>query len=396
MALQRKLYAGTDFRRALSIEELRLVARRRVPHFAFEYVDSGAEDEITLRRNRAVFEKIRFIPPTLIDTRQRHQRTPLFGRESVAPLIIAPTALNGMQCHRGDVALARAAKSAGIPFTLSTLSNARLEDVATEASGRLWMQLYIMQERSMAREIMRRAEHAGYEALVLTSDANVFGQREWDRRNYRQPGQLTLRNLLDVACHPRWLLDVLAQHGIPRFENVADYLPPAARSARAGVAYLPRLLTPDLSWDDLKWVRDAWPRTLILKGVLSVADAERAAALGCDGIVLTNHGGRQLDGCVSPLDVLPDIARAVGERLTLIVDSGFRRGTDIVKALALGADAVMVGAATLYGLGAGGEAGARHAINILCRETDRALGQLGCNTVAELGPHLLLRETQVA
>ena len=392
MALRRKLYSGSNFRRALSIEELRSIARKRVPHFAFEYVECGAEDEVTLHWNRSVFETIRFVPSTLVDTSARHQRIDLFGREASSPLIIAPTALNGMQRHHGDLALARAAAATGIPFTLSTFSNVRLEELAAGAGGRLWMQLYIMKDRSIARDIIGRADRAGYETLVLTSDANAFGFREWDRRNYREPGKLSLRNIADVACHPRWVLGVIIPHGVPRFENIIQFLPPEAQSARTGVAYLPRLLAPDVTWDDIKWLRQEWPRKLLLKGVLNVSDAQRAADLGCDGIVVSNHGGRQLDGCVSPIEVLPEIARAVGDRLVVIVDSGFRRGTDVVKAIALGAQAVMVGAATLYGLAAGGEEGVRHALGILSREVDRVLGQLGCTSLAELGPHVLVQQ----
>jgi (S)-mandelate dehydrogenase len=389
MAGQRRFYSGADVCRALSIEELREMARRRTPRFAFEYVDGGAEDEVTRRWNRAIFETIRFVPGTLVDTTARQQQTLLFGRESPSPLIVAPTGLNGLQRFRGDVALARAAAAAGIPFALSTFANVRLEEVAAEAGGRLWMQLYVMRDRAIAGDIVGRADRAGYEALVLTSDANVFGLREWDRRNYRQPGRLTPRNLLDVARHPRWVLEVLVPHGPPRFENILAGLPPEARNPQVGVGYLPRLLAPDVTWDDLRWLRDLWPRTLILKGVLNVADARRAADLGCDGIVLSNHGGRQLDGCVSPLEVLPEIARAVGERLTILVDSGFRRGADVVKAIALGARAVMVGAAAVYGLSAGGEAGARHALDLLTGEVDRVLGQLGCTALTDLGPHHL-------
>jgi (S)-mandelate dehydrogenase len=389
MALRRKLYAGSDFRRAISIEELRAIARRRVPHFAFEYVECGAKDELTLRWNRAVFESIRLVPGTLVDTTGRHQRTTLLGSESSAPLIVAPTAMNGMQRQRGDVALARAAAAAGIPFCLSTFANVRLEELAAEVAGRLWMQLYLLGDRAIARDIVTRADKAGYEALVLTTDANVFGFREWDKRNYRAPGKLTLRNLLDTVRHPRWLFDVMVPGGFPRFENVVDFLPPEARTARAGVAHLPRLLVPDVTWADVEWLRRAWPRKLLVKGILNAADARRAAELGCDGIVLSNHGGRQLDGCISPLEVLPEVTAAVAERCTVIVDSGFRRGSDVVKAMSLGAHAVMVGAATLYGLAAGGEAGARHAIEILASEIDRVLGQLGCNSLAELGPHLL-------
>jgi (S)-mandelate dehydrogenase len=391
MPLRRKRYSGRDFGHVLDIEDLREIARRRVPAFAFEYVEGGAEDEATLRWNRAALESIRFVPNTLVDTSSRHQRITLFGHQSSSPLIIAPTGLNGMLRHRGDVALARAAAAAGIPFNLSTVSNVRLEEVAAEAGGRLWMQLYIMKDREIARHIVTRADEAGYEALVFTSDANVFGRREWDQRSYRGPGQLSLRNIFDVACHPRWLLDVIIPHGVPRFENIIEFMPSEARTARGGVAFVPRLFAPDLSWDDVAWLRKMWPRKLIVKGILNVKDARHAAELGCDGIVVTNHGGRQLDSCVSPVEVLPVIAEAVGERLTIIVDSGFRRGIDIVKAMALGANAVMIGRAPLYGLAAGGEAGVRHALALLTGEIDRVLGQLGCQSLADVGPHLLVR-----
>lgn len=392
MALRRKLYAGRDFRRALSIEELRLIARRRVPHFALEYIDSGAEDERTLRWNRAAFEQLRFVPRTLVDTTDRQQGTALFGRTARAPLVIAPTAMNGMLHRHGDVALARAAAATGIPSCLSTFSNVRLEELAAAVDGRLWMQLYLLGDRAIARDIIGRAEQAGYEALVLTSDANVFGFREWDKRNYRAPGRLTPRNLLDAARHPRWLFDVMVPDGFPRFENVRDFLPPEARSARAGVAHLPRLLVPDVTWADVAWLRRAWRGKLLVKGILCADDARRAVEHGCDGIVLSNHGGRQLDGCISPMEALPEVKAAVGERAAVLIDSGFRRGADVVKALALGADAVMLGAAPLYGLAAGGEAGARHAIELLTGEIDRVLGQLGCNSLEELGPHLLARD----
>lgn len=392
MPLKRKYYTGRNLRRVLCIEELRRIGRRRVPSFAFEYVEGGAEDEATLRWNQEVFERYRLVPRTLVDTSARHQRITLFGRESASPLIIAPTGLAGMLYHRADVALARAAAAAGIPFTLSTVSNVRLEEVAAEAGGRLWMQLYVVKDRSIARNIIERAERAGYEALVFTSDANVFGNREWDRRSYRALAKLTWRKMFDVAMHPRWIFNVLVPHGVPRFENIIDFMPPEARTAASGVGYVPRLFAPDISWDDIKWLRDAWPRKLILKGVLNVADAERAAELGCDGIVVTNHGGRQLDGCVSGLEVLPAIARAVGDRITVIVDGGFRRGTHVVKAMALGAHAVMIGRATLYGVAAAGEAGARHALSILMTEIDRTLGQLGCRSFEEVDESLIVSD----
>ena len=392
MALKRKYYSGRSLRRVHTIEELRRIARRRTPNFAFEYVEGGAEDEATLQWNREALERIRLVPRTLVDTSARHQRITLFGRESNSPLIIAPTGLSGLLHHRADVALARAAAAAGIPYTLSTVSNVRLEEVAADAGGRLWMQLYVMKDRGIARNIIERALKAGYEALVFTSDANVFGHREWDKRSYRALGKLAWRSLFDVALHPRWVLDVMVPHGIPRFENIIDFMPPEARTARAGVGAVPRLFAPDISWEDIKWLREAWPRKLILKGVLSVADAQRAAELGCDGIVITNHGGRQVDSCVSAIEVLPDIAEAVGDRMTIIVDGGIRRGSHVVKAMALGAHAVMIARATLYGVAAFGEAGAKHALHILMTETDRVLGQLGCRSFDEVDESLLIRD----
>lgn len=393
MPWKRRPFRDTNLARALCIADLREIARRRMPHFAFEYVEGGAEDEVTLRANRSGFEAWRFVPNTLVDTTCRHQRVTLLGREIGAPLVIAPTGMNGVLHADGDVALASAAAKAGIPFCLSTVSTTRLEDVAARVSGRLWMQLYVMRERHIAENIVRRAQDAGYEALVFTTDANVFGYREWDRRNYVRPGRLKLRSMLDILRHPSWIRSVILRNGIPVFHNFAEFLPPGGASAIGGSTIIPALFGPTITWQDIDWLRGLWKGKLLIKGVLSVSDAERAASLGCDGIVLTNHGGRQLDCCVSPLEVLPDIAAAVRDKMTILIDSGFRRGTDIVKALALGAHAVMLGRATLYGLAAGGEAGVQRALEILTAEIDRTLGHLGVCSVAELGPHLLRRAT---
>jgi (S)-mandelate dehydrogenase len=328
------------------------------------------------------------VPRTLVNTEGRHARTTLFGREHALPLVIAPTGLNGMLTAGADVKLARAAARAGIPFTLSTVANARPDAVAASGAA-LWMQLYWFREPAIAADVVRRADQAGCEALVFTTDANVFGHREWDRRSYRAPGVLTLRTLLDVARHPRWIWDVMVPHGLPRFVNVADFLPPEARSAKAGVTRIPALFAPTIDWDNVARLRDSWPRRLLIKGILAAEDVERAVALGCDGVVLSNHGGRQLDSSLAALEVLPEIARAFGTRTAILVDGGFRRGSDIAKAIALGAHAVMIGRATLYGVAAGGEAGASHAIEILRSELDRVLGQLGCRSLAELGPAML-------
>jgi (S)-mandelate dehydrogenase len=380
---------GGDIRQALNIADLREIARRRVPGFVFEYMEGGSEDEVTLRANRAALESLRFVPQTLVDTECRHYRTTIFGRECAAPFLIAPTGGNGLLHPQGDLCLARAAARLGVPFCLSTVSTMRLEDIASNAGGRLWMQLYVMQDRAIAEDIMRRADAAGYEALVFTTDANVFGSREWDRRNYRAPGKPKLHAILDLARHPRWIYEVLLRDGMPRFRNLEAFLPPRAARAVGGSTILPNLFKATITWNDIAWIRQFWPRKLLIKGILSVSDARRAADLGCDGIFLTNHGGRQLDSCVSPVEVLAEIADAVGDRLTIIVDSGFRRGTDLVKALALGANAVAIGRATLYGLTAGGEPGVERALEILTTETRRVLGQLGCCSVADLGPHLL-------
>lgn len=389
MPWRRRAFGGRDRARALNIADLREAARRRVPGFVFEYVEGGAEDEATLRRNREALEALRFVPQTLVDTCERTLATPLFGRTAAAPLVIAPTGLNGMLHPDGDIALARAAASLGIPYTLSTLSTARLEDVAAQAGGRLWMQLYVMKNRAIAEDIMARAAAAGYEALLFTSDANVFGSREWDKRNYLRPGRPALPALLDTLRHPGWLASVLLRNGVPRFRNIEAFLPPGAASAVGGSTIIPQMFEPTIVWSDIEWIRRHWPGKLLVKGVLSVADAQRALDAGCDGIVLTNHGGRQLDYCVAPIEVLGEIAAAVGNRLTIVIDSGFRRGSDIAKALALGAHTVMIGRATLYGLAADGERGVRRALDMLTVELDRVLGQLGCRSVTELGPAFL-------
>jgi (S)-mandelate dehydrogenase len=390
MPWQRRAFRSGDLQRALNIADLRALALRRIPGFAFEYVESGAEDEATLRGNCEALQRLRLLPQTLVNTAARHQRTTILGAPAHAPLIIAPTGLNGLLRADGDLALARAAAQAGIPFTLSTVSTMRLEEVAARAGGRLWMQLYVVKERGIALDVMQRARAAGYEALVFTSDANVFGSREWDQRGYRSPGKPTLRAALDALRHPRWLWQVLLRDGAPRFRNLESFLP-AGLTPMGASTVIPRLFEPTICWEDIGWLREHWPGKLLIKGVLSAADAERAAQLGCEGIVVSNHGGRQLDYCVASIDVLPEIIAAVGGRLSVLIDGGFRRGTDVLKALALGAEGVMLGRAALYGLIAGGEPGVRRALSILTTEIDRVLGQMGCNSISDLKPQHVRR-----
>lgn len=382
--MQRRLYTGNNPHRAHSIEELRAMAARRIPNFCFEYVEGGSEEEATLRRNREVFSEIAFKPRSLVDVSRRDIGITLFGRRSAAPFIIGPTGFSGLLAHEGDIALASAAAAAGIPFILSNASTVPLERVIERAGGRVWMQVYMYRTREFVAKLAARARHAGVEALVVTTDSAIYGNREWDLRNYARPLKLNARNTLDVLAHPRWAMDVLWPHGMPRFANLGDLLPPGQDSVRGAASALGKELDPSLSWDDIRWLRDLWPGRLIIKGLLHPDDAARAVSLGADGIVLSNHGGRQLDGAVSAMDVLPEVVDAVKGRLGVMLDGGFRRGSDIVKAMALGADAVLVGRATTWGLAAGGRSGADRAVEILMTEVDRVIGLLGCSSVTAL------------
>lgn len=387
--MMRSYYAGRDFRRAASIEELRRVAMRRLPRFVLEYVEGGAEDEVTLRRNRDVFERVAWVPRTLVGLSMPDATTELFGETLLLPLVIAPTGFNGMLWPQGDLALARAAAAAGIPFTLSTVANYDVVQLGRELPGRFWFQLYPVKDQKTADRLVDRAAEAGCRNLVITTDTPVLGAREWDRRNYREPMKLSASSILDVLAHPRWLTQVMIPRGAPEFANLTEFLPPKGRSALQGVRFMGTQINPQLSWSDMERWRRRWPGKLIIKGILSVEDAKRAAETGVDGIVLSNHGGRQLDTAVSGLEVLPAVAAAVGGRIGILVDGGFRRGSDVLKALALGADAVMIGRPALYGLAAGGEAGVTHALGLLRTEMERALTLLGCRSLDELGPHLI-------
>lgn len=385
--MKRQYYRGSDLTRVQSIDELRELARRRLPAFAWEYIESGVEDEHTLARNREAFQDYRFAPATLVDTSACSIGIRLFGRDLASPLVVAPTGFNGLAYPRGDLALARAAANAGVPFTLSSFANTALETIASEAPGHLWMQLYLLDNPAIGDDIVRRADAAGYAALVVTTDAQIASGREWQRRCYRAPGQLTLRHALDAACHGPWMAGFL-RHGTPRFENLRDFFPPEQLSAIRGAPAITGQLKPKVTWQDLERVRHRWSKPLLIKGIMSVADAQRAHERGADGIILSNHGGRQMDDAMAPLEILEQVKQALPD-MPVLIDSGFRRGNDVLKAMALGAAAVMVGRAPLYGLAAAGQAGAEQALRILLAEIDRSLGLLGCNTLAETGACLV-------
>ena len=380
-----------NFRNALNIEDLRTIARQRLPRIAYDFLDRGTEEEVTLAANRAVFERIRFVPRTLVDVSKRSQQTTVFGRTYDSPFGIAPTGASGMYCYEADVALARAARRANVQCVLSTASFVPMERVIEEAGGAPWFQLYMSKDLATAERLVTRALKAGFEALVLTTDIPVAGNREFNRRNqFEVPLRLNLSNLLDGMMHPRWLAGVflrtLAASGVPRFQNLDVNV--GGRIISTSLTDF-RLRRDALDWGDFAWLRKLWPKKLLLKGVMTVEDAQLAAQHGADGIFVSNHGGRQLDSAVTPMDVLPQIAAAVGDRLAIMVDGGFRRGTDIVKALALGADMVFLGRAPLYAATAGGEEGVVHALKLLKSEVDRVLALLGCPSIDKLGPEYL-------
>jgi (S)-mandelate dehydrogenase len=381
----RRYYSGTDFTRAQSIAELAQLARQRLPHFAWEYLEGGAEEELTLRRNRQGFADIGLQPRTLTPCGSTQTGRALFGRDLPLPMAIGPTGYNAMLYRDADIHLARAATERGLPFTLSTVSTSSLEEVVQAVPDvNLWFQLYCLRDPQVQEDLLRRAEAVGCSTLLLTSDAVLLGNREWDRRNFSQPRQLTLRNKLDVLAHPRWIRQALWPQGLPNMGNLQPYLPAEQRNAAGAAHFIGTQMDSQLGWDALARLRDRWPGHLLLKGVLHPGDAEQAVALGLDGLVISNHGGRQLDGAPASIDCLPAIAAVAKGKLALLLDSGVRRGSDILKACALGADAVLLGRATLYGVTVGGQAGAGHALDLLARELRLALALLGQPDMTQL------------
>jgi (S)-mandelate dehydrogenase len=378
--------------RTVNIEDLRLMAKRRLPRSVFDFFDGGAETESTLRGNRAAFERVRLLPKVLVNVSQVDTGIEIFGTRSNLPMAIAPTGGVGAGRNGADVMLARAARAAGIPYTLATPATASIEEIAEKAGGRLWFQLYVLRNREFRMKLVERAKAAGYELMFVTVDLAVGGKRERDLRNdFVAPFSPTWRNARDVLWKPAWLAD-MARHGVPEMKNLAGMVRWSTKITDIA-ASVGREMDATFDWDQLKHIRDAWPGKLVLKGVERADDAERAAALGCDGVVVSNHGGRQLDGAQATLDALPAVARAVGSKITVLVDGGVRRGVDILKARALGARAVLTGRATLFGVMAGGQAGAKRAIDILGGEFERAMQLCGVQRAEDIGADLLAPRT---
>ena len=377
-----------------SVADLRRLAARRLPRSVFDFFDGGAEDEQTLAENRAAFERLRFAPRILTDVSNVTPEATLLGAPSRLPVAIAPTGAVGFGWRGGDVAIARAAAKHGIPYSLSSTATASIETVAKEAPGRLWYQAYVLRNRDYFWKLVQRAEAAGYEALMITVDLPVGGKRERDFHNhFSVPFRFTARNVMDFATRPLWALDMLFR-GMPVFENLRE-LDTQATNAAAIASSVGRNYDPAFDWARLQEVRERWPRKLIVKGVNRAEDAQRLSGLGCDAIVVSNHGGRQLDGAVATLDALPEVLQGAG-RMPVLLDGGVRRGTDVAKALALGAQGVLVGRATLFGALAGGDAGAVRALDILRDELLRTMQLCGAQTLTQLSPDLLRPSPRVS
>ena len=370
------------------IEDLRQLHQRRVPRAFFDYADRGSYTEDTLRANSEDLAQIKFRQRILVDVSRRDLSTTILGEPSTMPLILAPVGLLGMQHGDGEIHACRAAQAAGIPFTQSTMSICSIEDIAAAVDKPFWFQLYVMKDRGFIKALIERAIAAKCSALVVTVDLQVIGQRHRDIKNgMTVPPEWSLSNLVDFASKPAWVSGVL--RGKRRtFGNLAGHLK-VSDDITSLATWISSQFDTSLSWKDLDWIRSIWPGKLILKGILDVEDAELAAKTGAQAIVVSNHGGRQLDGAPSSIEVLPEIVDAVGSQMEIMFDGGIRTGMDVVRAVALGAKSCMIGRAYAYGLGAGGQEGVAKALDILSKEMLTTMGLCGVNTIAEIDDSLL-------
>jgi isopentenyl diphosphate isomerase/L-lactate dehydrogenase-like FMN-dependent dehydrogenase len=370
-----------------SVAAMRLLARRRLPRLVFDFIDGGAEDERALRRNEEALGQTRLLPRPLHGTEQRDQSIELFGQRLSIPVLIGPTGLAGMVWPRGEVRSARAAGAADTIYVMSHASTVSMEDLAREVGGKLWMQVFVYRDRGLTQTFVERAHAAGYQALVVTIDNQVPGWRERDLRNgFTVPLDLRSRNFLDMALHPGWLWR-MAQ--TPRF-TFANYTELEGKSDIVSLASrMGQLLDPNASWRDIEWLRKIWDRPLLIKGILDPEEARRAVALGVDGLIVSNHGGRQLDSAPASLEALPGVLDAVAGKVPVLMDGGVRRGADVLKTLALGARACLIGRPQLWGLSVAGEEGVSWVLSCLRGEIDRAMALCGCERLADVDASLL-------
>jgi (S)-mandelate dehydrogenase len=378
--------------KAVNIDDLRRMAKRHLPRICFDFIEGGLEDEHGIERNETAFRRHRLVPRYLVDVSQRDQSVTLFGQKFSLAVGIAPTGLAGLFRRGADLMLAEAARDANIPFIMSGASTASMEEAMRIAPNNTWYQLYAAKDGDVSDAKIGRARDSGVGALVLTVDVPSSSKRERNIRNgFIRPYKLKPTIVLEALRHPAWIADYLRHGGMPMLENWKPYAPPGA-SANEVADFLGSQTPSTQTWRELEAYRRLWPRKLVVKGVLHIDDARRAAEMGVDGIMVSNHGGRQLDRAPAPLDVLLQITQAVGNRVAVMFDSGIRRGSDVVIARCLGARFVFTGRATLYGCAAGGPAGAKRAIDILKDEIDRVLAQIGCPSFDQLGPDWLLEQ----
>jgi len=386
----RRYYTGRNLSRAKAIADLRARAHKLMPSFVLEYLEGGAGEEATLYREREAFGEWRYLPRTLVDESHRSLKRPMLGKEAAMPLAIAPTGLNGLFMHRADTALATGAARFGVPFIQSTMSNDPMEDVGALEGLRHWWQLYVFGGEEIWQELLRRADACGCEALVLTTNSQIFGDREWDSRDRIGGAWPTFGAMVDAAMHPRWLATTMA-HGMPSFANVIDFVPKDRRSFFDSANWIREQMPRTLSWRDVEKIRARWSKPFFVKGILNLQDVRNAVDTGVDGIILGSHGGRQMDWAVSALDILPEAREIVGEKKALYMSGGIRHGTDVLKAIALGADAVLAGRAPLYGLCAGGADGVYRALELLHDQARNELGQLGVSSLEALNQAVMCR-----
>ena len=371
------------------IEDQRVLARRRVPKAFFDYADGGSYTESTLRANRADLEAIRLRQRVMVDVSKRSLETSILGETAAAPIVLAPVGLTGMQHGDGEILAAQAAEAAGIPYTLSTMSICSIEDVAAATAKPFWFQLYVIRDRGFTKDILARAQAAKCSALVLTVDLQVLGQRHRDLKNgMTVPPEIRLNNIIDMATKPAWALSILRGKR-KTFGNLAGHVK-GMDDVTSLAEWTNSQFDPALNWNDVAWIKSHWPGKLIIKGILDVEDARIVADLGADALVVSNHGGRQLDGASSSISALPKIADAVGSRIEIMMDGGIRTGADIMRALALGARSCMIGRAYAWGLGAGGKAGVAKTIDILKKELDITMALTGVSRTADIGPQVLV------
>jgi L-lactate dehydrogenase (cytochrome) len=366
-----------------TIEELRRLGQKRVPKMFYDYVDSGAWTGATYAANEADFQRIKLRQRVAVDLTNRTLATTMVGQPVSMPLALAPTGIIGMQHPDGEIVAARAAAKAGVPYTLSTMSVCSIEDVANNTDQPFWFQLYVMRDREFNLKLIDRAKAAGCSALVLTLDLQVIGQRHKDIRNgLTTPPKITVANILDMATKPRWRLG-MARTKRRGFGNIVGHAP-AAENMRSLSEWIAAQFDPHLNWDDIKWIRDRWGGKLLLKGILDPEDAGRALETGADALIVSNHGGRQLDGALSSIAALPSIAKTVGDRMEVFMDGGVRSGQDVIKALALGARSVFIGRAFLYGVQAMGGEGVTLALDIIRKELDLTMALCGLRDIKDV------------